>query len=711
MKSGNLFTKFIAICVKPLNIITLPLKTSIRNKLIFFFLLISLIPITIVGMISFSSSAKAITGKITQYSRENIIQCKMNLETKQQSYEDISFQLIANKDINQLLTASVNEGEDIFYNLKISEFLQGYSFTHKDITAFMFLTLNKRYYVEGGNKEVFITNEAVEELKNSGFYKKVLDAKGAAVWSPPVRLDNNSADYDVMVARVIKSQTDGENLGVFVVLIDEGSLNELINPHLLRQGYSLGEEPINYSIIINDEGIIITSPDRESLNRNIAEILKDPEKINLANEDVEPEPFFSEVKKEKYLITYAALMGSGWRLLSLAPVDYLYKETVYVGWITFLVGLLFAVIAVVISLTVSLNLSKAANNIYHSMKLAESGNLKAQATVQTQDEMGHLGASFNQMLIKIRELIIETKHIITEVFDRTKSLENAAHESLQAAENVAAAMEQISQGTGEQAGEAERSSKQMSGLSQEIDEVVAKSKEIEDITEFTGRLSMQTQEAVNLLIEKTRSTDEITNIMINDIQELTISAAKIHDVIETIAAIAEQTNLLALNAAIEAARAGEAGAGFAVVAEEVNKLASQSHDAVHAINKFLEIIHDKTMASSENVDRARATIKEQIAAVGVARNAFNNIISGMDDVLKKINAINEKIHRINNLKGMTVQSIMNISAISEETAASSQEISASAQEQTVIAGQVRKLARELNLMAENLVKVIANFEI
>lgn len=711
MKSGSLFGKFCAICVKGLSIIVLPLKTSIRNKLIFFFLLISLIPIIIVGMISYSSSVRAINGKITQYSQENIIQCKLNLKTKQKNYEDISFQLIANKEINQLLTACVNEGDDIFYNLKISDFLQGYSFIHKDITAFMFLTFNKRYYVEGGNKEVSITNAAVEEIKNSGFYKKVLDANGGAVWGPSVRLDKNSKDYDVMVARVIKSRTDGRNLGVFVVLIDESSFNELLNPHLLRQRYSLGEDPINYSIIINDEGIIITSPDRESLNRNIAEIMKDPEKLNLANEEVEPEPFFSEVKKKKHLITYAALTGSGWRLLSMAPVDYLYKETVYVGWITFLVGLLFAAIAVVISLTVSLSLSKATNNIYHSMKLAENGNLKARATVRTQDELGHLGASFNQMIVKIRELIVETKHLITEVFDRTKSMENAADESLQAAENVAAAMEEISQGTGEQSAEAERSSKQMTDLSEEIDAVVAKSKEIEDITEFTGRLSMQTQEAVDLLIEKTQSTDEITNIMINDIQELTISAEKIHGITETIAAIAEQTNLLALNAAIEAARAGEAGSGFAVVAEEVNKLASQSHEAVHTINKFLEIIHAKTTASSENVDRARATIKEQIAAVEVAHNAFNNIISGMNDVLKKINAINEKIHRINDLKGMTVQSIMNISAISEETAASSQEISASAQEQTVIAGEVRNMARELNLMAENLVKVIANFEI
>lgn len=91
MKSGNSFIKFIAIWVKPLNVITLPLKTSIRNKLLFFFLLLSLIPIIIVGMISYSSSARAITGKIIQYSQENIIQCKMNLETKQKSYEDISF--------------------------------------------------------------------------------------------------------------------------------------------------------------------------------------------------------------------------------------------------------------------------------------------------------------------------------------------------------------------------------------------------------------------------------------------------------------------------------------------------------------------------------------------------------------------------------------------------------------------------------------------
>jgi methyl-accepting chemotaxis protein len=241
--------------------------------------------------------------------------------------------------------------------------------------------------------------------------------------------------------------------------------------------------------------------------------------------------------------------------------------------------------------------------------------------------------------------------------------------------------------------------------------VVNKAGEVEQISGFARELSEKSNNAVQQLIIKTKETDQITQAILNDILDLDNSADEIREITETITGIAEQTNLLGLNASIEAARAGEMGQGFAVVSEEVNKLAIQSRDAAKTINNILQTIQTKTQTSRKTAEQAHQIIDDQRFAVKSAQDAFTEISTATGDIIARIIFMNNIINNINNNKEHTVQSIISISAISEQTAASAQEVSASSEEQTALSEQVRMLAKELHKKADELAETIAKFQI
>ncbi|HBG17153.1 MAG TPA: hypothetical protein DDW93_10265, partial [Firmicutes bacterium] len=418
---------------------------------------------------------------------------------------------------------------------------------------------------------------------------------------------------------------------------------------------------------------------------------------------------FNNVLNKKSVQISFKEINSDWFLLGIAPTSYLYRETRGIGWLTLLIVILSGVVAVLISLYVSFTISIFVENVVQAMEKAEYGDLTARVKVETTDELGELGNSFNRMAENISSLIVDTKQAIDAVQGRSVVMEQNSEQSAQAAANVAAAMEEINKGTMEQTTESEKSSKLMSDLAMLIDDTVGKAREVEGITGSTKSLSVNAQEALELLIEKTGLVDRITHNIVSNIDELTTSAEQISRITEAITNIAEQTNLLALNAAIEAARAGEAGRGFAVVADEVNNLASQTQESVKVINDILRNIENNTEVSRVTAEQVYQVVDEQNSAVLLTRKAFEQIVVAMDNVVKRMSDMTGNIGTINEFKDQTVNSIINISAISEETAASAEEVSASAEEQTGIAKTTKQVAEELRSMAERLVGAIAQF--
>ena len=410
-------------------------------------------------------------------------------------------------------------------------------------------------------------------------------------------------------------------------------------------------------------------------------------------------------------MTYNLLSSKGWYVMGLAQHNYLFREIYLQGLSNVIMIIFIALIAITFSYGVSLSISLPLESIKAAMEKAKDGDLTAQVDIATRDELQDLANSFNMMTTQIGQLIKDTQAAVDSVSEHSKALESSSIQSALSAESVATATAEITKGTIEQTSEAEKTAQQMTVLAEEIEVAATKFKDVELISNHTRDLSSRSKSIMEDLIRKANETNQITAAINTDISELNRRSEEIRDVTDLIANIAEQTNLLALNAAIEAARAHELGSGFAVVADEVTKLANRTDTAAKAIRDLLKGIQEKAVNSSTNVAKAHGIVLEQLNVVSQTQATFDEIIKGMDLIVDRIADVNNHVRIINEVKDETTQSVLNISAISEESAASSEQVAASVQEQAAIAEHVKEMANELHAMADKLVNAISKFTI
>ncbi|WBW95554.1 methyl-accepting chemotaxis protein [Oceanirhabdus sp. W0125-5] len=172
-------------------------------------------------------------------------------------------------------------------------------------------------------------------------------------------------------------------------------------------------------------------------------------------------------------------------------------------------------------------------------------------------------------------------------------------------------------------------------------------------------------------IQKVNSGVKETVMYVDD---LNIHANRISSILESISAIANQTNLLALNAAIEAARAGEAGKGFSVVAEEIRKLANDSHNSTEEISGILKEINGKIKNVTEQVITVQQAADKSINSLGTTKELINNIKENTETVFEKANQTDEMMNKIENSSQKALNRITAISHSSEEVISSVEEI-------------------------------------
>lgn len=327
--------------------------------------------------------------------------------------------------------------------------------------------------------------------------------------------------------------------------------------------------------------------------------------------------------------------------------------------------LIFAFLATAIAITLALIISQGivgpvSKLLAVLMKMAD-GDLRDQIAIKGRDEFGKLAAAANKMISNLRELIGNT----------AESAQNVAASS----EEISATTEQIAGGSQSQAQAAQNINQLVQDLLRGIDEVAQNAEQVSELSVLTRQGAEKGSAAVRNSSLGMNNLSEKMGLLEQDSQ-------KIGEIIEVIDEIAEQTNLLALNAAIEAARAGEQGRGFAVVADEVRKLAERSSEATKQIAYIIRGMQKNTVLSVQAVSEVSA-LSDQ------TEELIQGIVCRVNETTQQITGIAAACEEQAAQTSEVLVSIGAVAAGSQQSAAAAQETAASSQ-------MLATLADELN---------------
>ncbi len=686
---------------------------SIKVKLVLAFLL-TLIPIAFLGISSVNVSTEAIKELAKSSSIETIEKSSETLGVHLENIMGLSTQIFTDTRVQEYFsdTSHLSVFENLKANQEVSSFLAAFSMSNDIIQNITVIAEDKKknISVTGSSYDVDIATLA----ERSEFIKNMLETTGRANWvveHPYLESDDSTQSYSLSLIRPLKNSSfSNKSYGILILDLKKSFTSDFLT------GTDLGKNSEIH--IVSPDGHSISSlsfeKDRGEIDHYISEDLlgeiREILKVKDENYEELSGTFDSEYYGTEHLITFAQ-SEQGHIVVGLVPYESLLEPTKGIIGLTNIAIIIAVAVAFGLGLYMAMGMGRSIDKVINAAELAASGDLTVKVTTARNDEFGNLTSGISKMITSMKGLIKQASEITYSVEDSASTVSTASQQVSAVSHEITRAIQEISQGASSQATEAEQASTKMEFLADSINNISESTKSIEKHSTQSLELTKTGMSSIENLGTKNRKTNEISSLILSDINELDGHSNSIGKIIKVIRGIADQTNLLALNAAIEAARAGEMGKGFAVVADEVRKLAEQSMEATREIADIIKETQRKTQETVERAHQTEEIVKSQNEAVENTVSVFKNIAASMESLVVQVQQILKDMNEMDKNKQDAILSIQNISAVSEETAASTEEVTASTEEQLSSIEELASRSEQLREAASSLTGSINKFKL